>query len=122
MRKRSPFDHSTLDLFSKFADRWYGEGACIWQYVGDGSYYGDGGSSLTLDELYETLRDLSLEHPVILQARVTNHRELQALSGKGLSTVRVVTMRDTSGRIEAAVACFRMAVGSLGLTISPSAG
>ena len=113
VRKRSPFDHSALDLFSKFADRWYGEGACIWQCVGDGSYCGDGGSSLTLDELYETLRDRSLEHPVILQPRVTNHRELQALSGKGLSTVRVVTMRDTSGRIEVAVACFRMAVGSL---------
>ena len=114
VRKRSPFDHSAFDLFSKFADRWYGEGAYIWQYVGDGSYYGEGGSSLTLDELYETLRDLSQSwHPVILQPRATNHQELQALSGRGLSTVRVVTMRDTSGRIEVAVACFRMAVGSL---------
>jgi hypothetical protein len=88
IRQRSPFDHLASDLFSKFADRWYGEGAHIWRHVGDGSYYADGGFSLTLNQLYEALRDLSLVHPVVLQPRITNHRELQALSGKALSTVR----------------------------------
>jgi hypothetical protein len=38
---------------------------------------------------------------------------LDELSGKGLSTVRVVTVRDTHGRIEVPLASFRMAVGSL---------
>lgn len=50
---------------------------------------------------------------MILQPRLANHPELCAVSGKGLSTVRVVTMRDTEGRIDVALACFRMAVGAL---------
>ena len=113
LRRRSPIDHPRSDLFSKFADRWYGEGARVWQRRADGTYAGGRGVALTLAELYDFLRDLSFEHPVILQPRLANHPELSAIAGKGLSTVRVVTLRDASGRIEAALACFRMAVGSL---------
>ncbi len=113
LRRQSPADHPRSDLFAKFADRWYGEGAQIWKRQADGAYCGARGTRLSLDELYELLRDLSFEHPVILQPRLANHPELRAVSGKGLSTVRVVTMRDASGRIEVVLACFRMAVGPL---------
>lgn len=113
LRRRSPHDHPRSDLFSKFADRWYGEGARVWQRRADCTYASGRGVALSLSELYDVLRDLSFEHPVILQPRLANHPELCAISGKGLSTVRVVTMRDISGRIEVALACFRMAVGPL---------
>ena len=113
VQHRAPPEYPTSDLFSKFADRWYGEGARVWQRRTDGSYAGDGDSSLTLTELYETLRTLSFEHALILQPRVTNHRELQAVSGRGLSTVRAVTLQDISGLIDVAIACFRMPVGPL---------
>jgi len=111
--KASPSDHPSADLFSKFAARWYGEGACAWRRCADGSYADDQGAHLTLDELYAKLSALSLEYPLILQPRVTNHPELRALSGNGLSTVRAVTVRDTRGRIELTLACFRMPVGAL---------
>ena len=54
-----------------------------------------------------------LEHPVILQPRVTNHRELQALSGKGLTpsgSSPCAHDRADRGRRSHA---FPMAVGSL---------
>lgn len=111
--KASPPDHPSSDLFSKFAARWYGEGARAWRRCADESYADDEGACLTLDELYAKLCTLSLEYPLILQPRVINHPELRALSGNGLSTVRAVTVRDTRGRIELALACFRMPVGLL---------
>jgi hypothetical protein len=111
--KVSPPDHPPSDLFSKSAARWYGEGARAWRRCADGSYADDQGARLTLSELYDRLCALSLEYPLILQPRITNHPELRALSGNALSTVRAVTVRDTSGRIELALACFRMAVGPL---------
>jgi hypothetical protein len=113
LHKCAPRDYPASHLFSKFADRLQGEGARAWLRQADGSYSEDRGARLTLAALHEALSAQSFEHPVILQPRITNHRELQALSGKGLSTVRVLTMRDTSGVIEVALACFRMAVGSL---------
>jgi len=113
LHNRPPRELPAADLFSKPADRWHGEGARVWLRQADGSYSGDPGSRHTAAELYETLRSQSFEHPLILQPRVANHSELQPLSGKGLSTVRVVTLRDTDGAIAAALACFRMPVGSL---------
>jgi hypothetical protein len=110
--KRS-LDHSASDLFSKPADRWHGDGARLWQRGADGSYSGDHGSRFTLAEVYETLSSLSVDHPLILQPRITNHPELRPLAGRALSTVRVVTVRDTRGQIDAMLASFRMAVGSL---------
>ena len=112
LRKASA-DNPPSDLFSKFADRWDGEGVRAWRRAADGSYSDDQGSRLTLSELYGKLSVLSAQHPLILQPRITNHPELRALSGNGLSTVRAVTVRDTRGRIELALACFRMPVGAL---------
>ena len=113
VRKRSPLDHPASDLFSKFADGCHGDGARVWHRWADGSYSGDHGASLTLAEIYESLRSLSSEHPLILQPRIANHPELRPLAGRGLSTVRIVTVRDTRGLIEVELACFRMAVGAL---------
>ncbi len=113
LRKCASLDPAACDLFSKFANRWHGEGAQVWRHRADGSYCGDHGPSMTLNELYATLRALSFEHPLILQPRIGNHHELQALSGRGLSTVRVVTGRDVRGAIEVVIACFRMACGPL---------
>jgi hypothetical protein len=88
-------------------------GARLWHRRAEGFYSDDLDSCLTLTELYAALRVQSFEHPLILQPRIVNHPDLQALSGRGLSTVRVMTVRDTSGVIEAAIACLRMAVGPL---------
>jgi putative polysaccharide biosynthesis protein len=113
VQRREWAAHPACDLFSKFADGWHGHGVSLWQRQPDGSYCGDFGSGMSLAELYTRLCALSLEHPLIVQPRLTNHGELQTISGKGLSTVRVVTVRDVHGNIEVALACFRMAVGQL---------
>jgi Sugar-transfer associated ATP-grasp len=112
LHKRPLLDYPACDLFLKVANWGGGEDARVWQRQPDGSYSGDLGSNLTLSELCETLRSLSLKRPLILQPRIANHPELQALSG-ALSTVRVVTVRHHAGRIDVALACYRMPVGSL---------
>ena len=113
LHKRSLLDYPACDLFLKLAHCRDGEDARVWRRQSDSSYSGDLGSNLTLSELCETLRSLSLKRPLILQPRIANHAELRGLSGDALSTVRVLTVRHLAGRIDVALACYKMPVGSL---------
>jgi len=102
------------DLFSKNADLGGGQGARAWEWRPDGSYRAEDGSHLGVAELYQSLRTQSLQYPVILQPRITNHRALLPIAGNGLSTLRIVTVRDLLGRISVPpLACLRMAAGRL---------
>ena len=113
LHKRPLLDYPASDLFLKVANWGEGEDARVWRRQSDGSYSGDLGSNLTLSELCETLRSLSLKRPLILQPRIANHAKLQGLSGDVLSTVRVVTVRHLAGGIDVALACYRTPVESL---------
>jgi hypothetical protein len=98
-----------IDLFSKFANRYCGEGAARWSYAG-GSYR-NGDQLLSLRELKSLLASQAAQYPIILQPRVTNHADLAALSGDGLSTVRVITIRNPGAAPQVALACYRMPMG-----------
>src|SRR6185369_7644687 len=108
-----PSEYPAADLFSKNADRWCGEGACLWKLNENSTYHDDAGGLLSVSELHKKLGLLSLERPLILQPRIVNHPMLLPISGRGLSTARIVTVRNTKGSIEPALACYRMPVGEL---------
>jgi hypothetical protein len=106
-----PAEEPRCDLFSKFADRYCGEGASSWHYRA-GRYEG-AAASLAFDELVARLAADSRAYPVILQPRMSNHPDLVPISGRGLSTARVITMRWPNGDPDIMLASYRMPVGSL---------
>jgi hypothetical protein len=97
------------DLFSKFASRFCGEGATVWQY--QNGHYESNDGRFTRPELMQHLANLSKLFPIMLQRRVANHPALMPISNKALSTVRVVTARRPGGPIHVALAALRMARG-----------
>jgi hypothetical protein len=99
------------DLVLKACDLSCGSWFERWDYACDGTWTHDGRAH---DEaaLLERARERSTDHGVFLQERLTNHPTLAALSGQGLSTVRLVTGRDESGAVAPLMASFRMACGS----------
>jgi hypothetical protein len=98
-----------VDLFSKFANRYCGEGAARWTY--ESGRYRNGDTSVSLSDLKSLLASQSTQYPIILQPRIANHVDLETLSGKGLSTVRIITIRNPGAPPQVALACYRMPTG-----------
>jgi hypothetical protein len=78
----------------------------------DGELWTVQGISKTRDELIEYLRRKASEGGAILQKRLINHEAIRPLTGRGLSTVRIVTAVAADGSIELVTAAMRMATGS----------
>jgi Sugar-transfer associated ATP-grasp len=97
------------DLFSKFSNRYCGEGVNLWRFK-DGAYDHDDGV-YNLEQLHEYLARRSTEYPNILQPYFSNHNSLLPIAGKALSTVRAITIRRPNGTPEVGLACLRMATG-----------
>ena len=101
------------DLFSKPVDRWCGEGAFRWAAEAD-DYAGPDGAHKTLPQLAEALRSASKDgFSIILQKCLTNHPALMPISGKGLSTCRIVTIKYPGTSPQPALAAYRMPHGEL---------
>ena len=101
------------DLFSKPVDRWCGEGAFRWTARADG-YAGPDGAHKTLPQLAEALRLASKDgSSIILQRCITNHPALLPISGRGLSTCRIVTIKYPGASPQPALAAYRMPHGAL---------
>jgi Sugar-transfer associated ATP-grasp len=98
------------DLFSKVTEGYGGEGATLWRYQGS-HVYGNGMEQFSLADLRTHLSQQSISTAILLQPRISNHRDLLPISGNALATVRVVSVRHPSGRSEIAVACYRMGAG-----------
>lgn len=96
------------DLFSKPVDRYCGEGASLWLAQADGTYLGRGSRRVRMLELLRELESQSTSGPVLLQPRIRNHRDLLPISGKALSTARIVTARFPDRQPELALAAYRM--------------
>jgi hypothetical protein len=105
--QHDPSQHS--DLFSKFANRYCGEGAAQWTY--ERGRYRNGNALVTLYDLKALLAAQSMRFPIILQPRVVNHGDLAPVSGNGLSTVRIITIRNPGEAPQVALACYRMPTG-----------
>jgi hypothetical protein len=80
------------DVFTKLCDHWGGEGAAIWNYS-DGRYQ-NGQQSLSFQELIDKFAADSVARPILLQPRYRNHPDLADISGRALSTIRVITLKN----------------------------
>jgi hypothetical protein len=100
------------DLFSKHVDRWCGDGASRWT-AHAGAYAGPDGARKTLPQLAEALRLESKDSAIILQRCITNHPALLPISGRGLSTCRIVTIKYPGASPQPALAAYRMPQGAM---------
>ena len=108
------------DLFSKPTRECGGVGTVRWSYVAPDRWRrettaADGTTAMTgtyeRHALFAALAAQSRACDVILQRRLVNDPALTPLSGGGLCTLRLMTMRAPRGRPELVTATYRMSVG-----------
>jgi hypothetical protein len=99
------------DLFLKLSDEGCGLGAVLLRWVGDGAFAEPSGVRWTAADIAREMQRRAAEHGVLLQRRLVGHPAILAISGLGLSTVRLVTVRLPSGAIEPLAASLRLSVG-----------
>lgn len=100
------------DLFSKPVDGWCGDGAFRWT-ARAGGYAAPDGAHKTLSQLAEALRLASRDGSTILQRCIANHPALVPISGMGLSTCRIITIKYPGASPQPALAVYRMPRGTL---------
>jgi uncharacterized Zn-binding protein involved in type VI secretion len=98
------------DLFVKPVFGRGGRGAERWDFFG-GRYHSARGEELGIDDLLERLAQRSRDIPLLIQKRLTNHRDLEPLNNGALSTVRLLTCLNEAGEPELIGAAMRMAIG-----------
>jgi hypothetical protein len=99
------------DLFVKPIRGRGGRGAERWDYDGSSGRYGCADREFLGEQLLDRLRRRSNAMPRIVQPRLVNCDELKGINNDALSTVRIVTCLDESGRPEIVGAAVRMAIG-----------
>jgi hypothetical protein len=99
------------DIFVKPRVGRGGRHAERWDRSGSASYQSPAGDLLTEQALTARLKRLSVARSYIVQPRLANHPELADINNGALATVRIITIRDEVGGVEATDAVFRMAIG-----------
>ena len=99
------------DLVLKPVDGAGGNGFQLWTYDAARKAWQRGDLALDAPKFLDHCARCSVLHRHVLQRRLRNHPQLQALSGKGLSTLRIVTYRSVDGAEGTLVECLRMATG-----------
>ncbi|HEY4161656.1 MAG TPA: sugar-transfer associated ATP-grasp domain-containing protein [Dongiaceae bacterium] len=88
------------DLFAKLGKGKGARGTTWFQRIAVGRYRIPDGKELSLDEVLESLQAKSLEAPIVLQARQTNHPAIADLATDSLLVVRVITCLDRKSEPE----------------------
>ena len=99
------------DLFSKPAGAALGRGIARWEVMVNGEYSDAEGLRFSSEQLIEHLETLSLGEPHLLQPRLRNHPNLDAVSLGGLCTARIMTCRLPDEDPTMALAVLRMPRG-----------
>ena len=99
------------DLVLKPVDSGGGSGFQLWTYDSARKVWQREGLALDGPQFLEHCGRCSALHRHVLQRRLRNHPQLHALSGKGLSTLRIVTYRGVDGAQGTLVECLRMPTG-----------
>jgi hypothetical protein len=97
-----------IDLFIKIKIGRGGRAAEKWSYVGDGTYRNADGRSFKAAELARHLQRKCWLEKRLVQRCLVNHGALSDLNLDALATVRILTARNETGKIEATHAVFRM--------------
>jgi len=99
------------DLVLKPVDSGGGSGFQLWKHDAGNKVWQRDGLALDAARFLEHCASSSALHRHVLQRRLRNHPRLQGLSGKGLSTLRIVTYRSVDGAEGTLVECLRMPTG-----------
>ena len=99
------------DLFVKPRSGNGGHHAERWDQQDGGFYRNSQGLTLSREKLFAHLAEQSLREDFIVQPRLINHPALDDISNGALSTIRVLTCKDETGKSIATNVAFRMAVG-----------
>ena len=108
-------EHSlpACDLVIKPVDEGSGYGFELWSYNDESLTWRRGEKVLDAAAFIQHCCSLTTQgHMHILQQRLVNHSMLLPISGRGLSTIRIVTYRTVDGNVGVIVACLRMATGA----------
>ncbi|MGH6892258.1 MAG: sugar-transfer associated ATP-grasp domain-containing protein [Dongiaceae bacterium] len=106
--QRVPTDSMmSADLFVKPLVGKGGKGAECW-LLRDDAYQGAKGQRLSPDALLQHLKDLSMDHDIIIQPRLLSHPALRDIGLNALCTVRVVTCENEREQVEVTDAVMRM--------------
>jgi uncharacterized protein len=88
-----------------------GKGAERWDFV-EGRYRSPAGENMGPDELINRFAERSRDTPLLVQQRLSNHKDLEPLNNSALSTVRILTCLNEAGEPEIIGAAMRMAIGN----------
>jgi hypothetical protein len=97
------------DLFSKPALKANGTGAARWIWCGNGRYRSESGSVMDAEAVLGALRAAARQEPLLLQRRVRNHPEVEALVGETTATIRFAALLAPDGSFEPLLAIHRSA-------------
>ena len=100
-----------VDLFSKPVEGVIGQGIARWEIEENGEYSDGKGGMLIEEQLIEHLAALSLHEIYLLQPRLRNHPDLDAVSMGGLCSARIITCRVPGQEPVLAFAALRMPRG-----------
>lgn len=100
------------DLFVKPRSGSGGHRMERWDHLGDGTYRSSAGDVLSRQALVDQLIGKSLKDDFLVQPRLANHPALDDISNGALATIRILTIRNAEGAVEATNAAFRMAIGN----------
>jgi hypothetical protein len=101
------------DLFLKLSDEGCGVGALLLRWTGEGDFADPSGARWSRADIAAEMRRRAAKHGVLLQRRLVSHPAIAAISGAGLSTMRLVTVRRPDGTIEPLLAVYRLSTGTM---------
>ncbi|MFO1059678.1 MAG: sugar-transfer associated ATP-grasp domain-containing protein [Dongiaceae bacterium] len=101
------------DLFLKLSDEGCGVGALLLRWTGEGDFADPSGARWSRADIAAEMRRRAAANGVLLQRRLVSHPAIAAISGAGLSTMRLVTVRRPDGTIEPLLAVYRLSTGTM---------
>jgi len=120
------------DLFAKPQNGKCGQGAELYVYEKSGRYRSHRGDVVDQKDLIGHIIACSNNKPYILQKRIYNHRAIAELTQGTLSTSRIITCIDLSGKVHILACIFKMATretctdnfatGGIAIPIDPATG
>ena len=109
-----PCELPSVNLFSKPANLYCGKGARLWVYdPSTDCFSADGSAYVAKETLAEALRKQSKRRKILVQPAVKNHSDMALITNGSLATVRIVTCRAGSDRIQLLPPVLRLPYGPL---------
>jgi hypothetical protein len=103
--------YPSTDLFSKPSDRYCGQGSARWRLQPDGTYHSGSFVANSVPDVHAHLARSVTSGTLLLQPAIANHPSLVGISGRAVSTARIVTIRRRDGELQVVLPVYRMAVG-----------